>query len=402
MSLNSFELESFPPFADQKVKFGAGENAQIHVFTGPNGVGKTRLLQMLALAAGGTSQLQPWVFGGSITGAYPSPHSSQLFGVRSNVAKMKDQSSTLVLILAANDAAEIFTYQCGSRLRETKVSVLNPSAVPESNERLCFDGPLKTDICQHVANIKVQAAMEHLNESVGPKTDRFLKVSNALEEAISDLSGRAFKVSMMSHPRAELKFIWGGQILPISGLPAGLSSVLNWILEILIIMEASHPDSETPLAERALVFLDEPETHLHPAWQRKILKVAQNLFPNATFVIATHSPFIVSSVNEGWIYKLSVDPESEKVKISAPEPASAGDSYIMATKTILGISEWYDVESEEKLETFRSFRAKALAGDAEALKEALKLADEISARSQELANLMGLEIRQLKTTVEAR
>ncbi len=50
--------------------------------------------------------------------------------------------------------------------------------------------------------------------------------------------------------------------------------------------------------------LDEPENHLHPAMQRTILKNLIDAFPNVQFIVATHSPFIVSAVEDSSVYAL--------------------------------------------------------------------------------------------------
>lgn len=52
------------------------------------------------------------------------------------------------------------------------------------------------------------------------------------------------------------------------------------------------------------VILDEPENHLHPSMQRTILSSLIDAFPQAQFIVATHSPFIVSSVRESTVFVL--------------------------------------------------------------------------------------------------
>jgi energy-coupling factor transporter ATP-binding protein EcfA2 len=53
-----------------------------------------------------------------------------------------------------------------------------------------------------------------------------------------------------------------------------------------------------------IVVLDEPENHLHPSMQRTILQNLVLAFPDTQFIIATHSPFIVSSVRDASVYVL--------------------------------------------------------------------------------------------------
>ena len=44
--------------------------------------------------------------------------------------------------------------------------------------------------------------------------------------------------------------------------------------------------------------MDEPENHLHPSLQRTVLPGLLSAFPQAQFIIATHNPFVVTSVRD--------------------------------------------------------------------------------------------------------
>jgi len=53
-----------------------------------------------------------------------------------------------------------------------------------------------------------------------------------------------------------------------------------------------------------VVTIDEPENHLHPSMQRTLLPNLAKAFPNAKFIISTHSPFVVSSFPKANVYAL--------------------------------------------------------------------------------------------------
>ena len=46
-----------------------------------------------------------------------------------------------------------------------------------------------------------------------------------------------------------------------------------------------------------IVLIDEIETHLHLALQKKILGLLTTIFPNVQFIVSTHSPFVIQSLN---------------------------------------------------------------------------------------------------------
>jgi len=53
-----------------------------------------------------------------------------------------------------------------------------------------------------------------------------------------------------------------------------------------------------------VVTIDEPENHLHPSMQRTLMSRLLSAFPQAQFIVATHSPFIVTSVKDSYVYVL--------------------------------------------------------------------------------------------------
>lgn len=64
--------------------------------------------------------------------------------------------------------------------------------------------------------------------------------------------------------------------------------------------------------EEFTVTIDEPENHLHPSMQRSILRRLSNAFPKAQFIVATHSPFVVSSVKDSFVYVLQYEESEEE------------------------------------------------------------------------------------------
>lgn len=76
----------------------------------------------------------------------------------------------------------------------------------------------------------------------------------------------------------------------------------------------ANPHSKNPLEGDGVVLIDEIELHMHPLWQRRVLNVLKDVFPNIQFIITTHSPQVLSEADDSYnIYKLSGDSENGSV-----------------------------------------------------------------------------------------
>lgn len=65
----------------------------------------------------------------------------------------------------------------------------------------------------------------------------------------------------------------------------------------------------------SLILVDEPENSLHPNWQRDIIKLYQNVGENNQVILATHSPYIISSIHPKNIFILYFDEQTNTVKV---------------------------------------------------------------------------------------
>ena len=88
-----------------------------------------------------------------------------------------------------------------------------------------------------------------------------------------------------------------------NSLSSGFAAVLDIVLDIIVRMEKTTNrsfDFNVP----GIVLIDEIETHLHLDMQKSILELLTTIFPNVQFIISTHSPFILNSLDNVIIYDL--------------------------------------------------------------------------------------------------
>ena len=50
--------------------------------------------------------------------------------------------------------------------------------------------------------------------------------------------------------------------------------------------------------------IDEIDLHLHPAWQRHIVKALKSIFPKVQFIASTHAPSVIASVQQNEVIVL--------------------------------------------------------------------------------------------------
>ena len=87
----------------------------------------------------------------------------------------------------------------------------------------------------------------------------------------------------------------------------------------------------TPVAEApGIVCIDEIELHLHPAWQRRILRTLMETFPACQFVVSTHSPQVIGGVEARHV-RLLTPGENGVRKVSQPLASKGRDSNYVLT-----------------------------------------------------------------------
>ena len=85
--------------------------------------------------------------------------------------------------------------------------------------------------------------------------------------------------------------------LRIDQLSGGCRAVLSVSADIAKRLSIANPDSLDPLKEEAVILIDELDLHLHPKWQKEIAGNLKRTFPNCQFIISTHSPLIIQSLD---------------------------------------------------------------------------------------------------------
>lgn len=83
----------------------------------------------------------------------------------------------------------------------------------------------------------------------------------------------------------------------INNLSSGERAIAAVVLELISSLAQANPEMENPARDgKAIVLIDELDLHLHPKWQRCIVKNITTAFPNCQFITTTHSPQVISEL----------------------------------------------------------------------------------------------------------
>nr|WP_239015299.1 AAA family ATPase [Archangium violaceum] len=87
-------------------------------------------------------------------------------------------------------------------------------------------------------------------------------------------------------------------------LSLGYRTLIAWMVDLASRLFERYPESPNPLAEPAVVLVDEIDLHLHPTWQRQLIGYLTERFPNTQFIVTAHSPLVVQSATDANIVVL--------------------------------------------------------------------------------------------------
>lgn len=118
--------------------------------------------------------------------------------------------------------------------------------------------------------------------------------------------------------------------LKVEVLSDGIRSVLAMIGDIAYRAYKLNPHQGTEAAREAhgVVLIDEIDMHLHPTWQQRVLGQLQEAFRKIQFIVTTHSPQVLTTVNSDHIRVLQFSEagfEAKKPEFS-PLAHESGDA----------------------------------------------------------------------------
>jgi hypothetical protein len=222
-----------------------------------------------------------------------------------------------------------------------------PRSLPEAKP---FDPSIAYGRALHDREVELREFMHwfRTQEKLGAANEpRRLKVLDALRTVVSDLVPEFSNLRIQEQPRLGFVVDKRGRPFYLHQLSDGERGLLALVFDLTRRMSIANPDSDNPVADGvALVMIDEIELHLHPKWQREVIKRLPHIFKSCQFVITTHSPQVIGEVEARSVRLLTW--QDAKVVVEIPAMAYGTDSnWILSV--LMGADE-VSQEVEAKLE----------------------------------------------------
>lgn len=377
LRITQLELQQIGPFGDLTLEFpekpiGMEDKAEIHILTGENGTGKSTVLKAISmLVSQEASNKEIFRLSGKKEprlNLQLGTHRVQL-PVRSKF-DFQDQEVTLVTVPTSKIIEKTFLFPIKNYPKSSFGIAFFAYSGHRHFDHVSITGikEIETNPLENVLDFRQAVNPENILQWVAnniagsfiaqgrgdnQQAENFRWAVQKLEKAISEIIQKDIQFHLEYSPYGVAIKIDNEQ-LDFNQLPDGLKSIISWLSDLVMRMDRIKWENDTPVFDRNFIlFLDEIEVHMHPAWQRKILPVVQKLFPNAQIFISTHSPFVVGSVDGAWIHKLVKPNGDSKLAEGYPILSEDEKSYEYWLEEVFGIHEKYGLVAQDKYERRR-------------------------------------------------
>lgn len=339
MNLNHIRIQNYKSIADMELRLEPGVNLLI----GDNGVGKTSVLEALTVGLSACFQGFQGIRGRGILQHDVRFETSLLGDASSNrhyhvpveiecsvdvegtsyewVRSRKDESGAARTTTSGNHPSielrnriddsdvvlPILSYHSTTRLANSRRGDYAETIKKMNDRRAGYLSCLDDSLDSKAINawcFKMEMAEFKLKRSIQEYETFKRTVQDFMAEMEENLD-----LPMLSYDTNfnELAYGNGNSAYPISCLSAGYQSVLWIIMDLAYRNALLNPTMEDSRDARGIVMIDEIDMHLHPKWQWKVIPALEKVFPGVQFILATHSPIIISSCKNAHLALIQED-----------------------------------------------------------------------------------------------
>ena len=141
------------------------------------------------------------------------------------------------------------------------------------------------------------AAWMKVQETLRGERAEVARMLASCEEAIRRFLPGYRNLRQEGDKRPQLFIDRNSTTIPVRHLSDGERGNLALVLDLTRRLTQANPELVAPASEaEAVVLVDEIDLHLHPKWQRQIVRNLTIAFPRCQFIVTTHSPLVIGEV----------------------------------------------------------------------------------------------------------
>ncbi len=387
MWVESITLNNIKCFQQQEISFIRDPNATQHqeklydwvTLLGENGVGKSTILQALALLLAGPEaalELLPrpngWLQNqnslGSLNitlrknslnqnGTSSFSYSYLVTGTRSMEANGKIYTEPTIVGGSMPLPSHLigFAVGYGAFRRLTRSNQLIIPSLEEPRRSSNFF----TQFNEDTSLSSFERWMVYIDYRLAKNSEdlQAQKMKRIGEEAINKLLPDNIHIAGVT-AEGLIEFSVDGQILPSISLSDGYRSVIALAGDLIWRLMQAFPDLDEPTTAQGVVLIDELDIHLHPSWQREIAGWLQQAFPNMQFFVAIHSPLVAAGAGENalTLHLDMIDNQIQITKIPYEDLAAGVDRTLKSPA--FGLQSTYSPLTEYRIQRYHELHSK--------------------------------------------
>jgi hypothetical protein len=180
---------------------------------------------------------------------------------------------------------------------------------------------------------------------------------------------RMQKTAAKTESGAEHLFTMNGVSLPFRALSDGYRAYIGWIGDMLFHVCMGAGSGVKLRDVSGVLLLDEIDLHLHPEWQRVVVPTLARALPKLQFIVTTHSPLVVGSLERENLFVLSEEEGGTVVK-KLPELVHGRSAEQILLSPYFGLD---STRAPDVSKALSKLAADAVGGDATASMKYLEL-----------------------------
>lgn len=184
-----------------------------------------------------------------------------------------------------------------------KVDMTTPSGPQkiQTKEHYTMDESPGKNFVQYMVNQKTEKSFAN-DDGDSDEVQRIEEWFDTFEKSLKEIFDDPSLILEFDRKNFTFKILQEGrEPFDFNTMADGFSAALNIVTDLILRMEKSKSKSYDV---QGVVLIDELEAHLHIDLQKKILPFLTRFFPRVQFIVSTHSPFVLNSIEDAVIYDL--------------------------------------------------------------------------------------------------